>query len=336
MFNRKISWANIATILFGALCLLDWIFKIQITRDQDIVLNLAVAFVFMNSIHIIFPIWLMQRSDDYRQLLEINLAKRAIVKIGLAIVFVLFFLTTLIIYFYMDPSVAIGFNLFFVVWSSWHYLSQTRGLYSTIYISEKKQLSVKVELRFLKYMVLLIFLARATRLYNLTYPGEQFRILQLIGTSFYILATGLFIILISMIWLRANTFRNTQVWVVSRFLLWLGTAVTPLSAYAVTAVHGSEYFDLARRVENNSLRLTPSRAFSAGFLVILCSFIAIDTLYLTQSLTKMPTFHTVVMCSGFSLSMTHYLLDTYIYRTQNEKSRLIMSRFSETTELAKI
>lgn len=326
-------WTNIATVLFGLLCLGDWIFGFHLAGDTEVVLNLAVAFAFMNSLHVLFPFWMMQRSDDYRQLIELNLAKRSHVQQGVAVVFVVLFAITLSIYFLMSPAAPVAFNLFFVIWSTWHYLSQTRGLYSTTFLDGSKPKSYRRELFLLKALVFLLFSARAVRLYNLTYPGDFFAYLASLSTVLYVLSALTFCLLLAFVWLNFREKNKVQTWILARFLFWLGTAVTPASAYAVTAVHGSEYFDLTRRVERKSKKLTLSRRFLQGFVAVLIGYILLDTLLLGRYLSGWPTLQTSVICLGFSMTMTHYLLDTYIYRTKNEKCRLIMSRFSEGAEL---
>lgn len=330
--TKKISlypWTNVATVLFGALCLGDWIFSFNLAGEKDVVLNLAVAFVFMNSLHVLFPFWMMQRSGDFRQLLELNVGQRGRVQSGLAVIFLFLFSAVLTIHFLMGPWAAVAFNLFFVIWSTWHYLSQTRGLYTATFLNEGRPTDYGLELRLLKLMVIFLFLARALRLYNITYPGDFLISLLRLGTLAYVASALLLLALFVRLWTNLRTNRKTQGWILTRFLFWLGTAVTPASAYAVTAVHGSEYLDLTRRVERKSTQMTRSQNVKAVFLLALIGFLVLDTLYLSHSLSKWPAVQTAVMSFGFSLSMTHYVLDTYLYRTKNAEARTIMRRFAE-------
>lgn len=324
---RAISFADAGLVVFGILAIIDIVFGFNMSRNERLFLEFAVAFPFTTSVHVIFPLWMIERSEDFRRLTINNAGPIAALRVKLALIAAAFFALVFFLYYAGSDFAIKTFIWAQALWGTWHYLTQTRGLYYASTLDQPKE-AFQSDLKVLKYFVILLFITRGLRTANLTYDWKHEAFGKLVynaGLVGYAVCTVMFIYLMYNL-LRRKSGSKKQVWTLSRFVLWLLTFATPVSAFGTNAVHGGEYYDITRKVRTQSQRMRVNRAFSVGFMTCLTALGVCEVFKLTNVTEGYHLIGSALVALSMSLSMTHFLLDGWIYKMKTEESRIIMKR----------
>ncbi|AGH96762.1 hypothetical protein [Pseudobdellovibrio exovorus] len=323
--HRKISLPTMALFFFAVLGLCDIFFPFAMTPAQRLFLDFAALYGFASAVHVIFPIWLMERSGDFRELVETNVGPIQTVRFKLLLIFLAFCGSIFAVCYYGSPFWVKTVLLAQAIWGVWHYLTQTRGLYHATVLRQPRSV-YQHTLNVLKVFVLVIFGCRMLRMGVLAYELQNEKVLYYIGISLYWVAA----LLLGYILIRTALIRTSegrQFWVLSRFFMWLMTAFTPISAYGVNAIHGAEYYELTRKIEDRSLQKRTNHIFAVGFLSFLFLFGLLGIFEITRFFEEYRLLSAAILAFSLSVSNTHFVLDGWIYKMKNEQSRVLMKRF---------
>lgn len=321
---NDVQFAPLALIFFGALGLLDVIFKFNLTPSQRYFLDFSALYGFTTAVHVIFPIWLMERSGDFRELIESNVGPIEPLRRKLLLIFLAFFGFIFGVSYYGSLLLVKTVLLAQALWGVWHYLTQTRGLYQATLLGQSRGLYSHT-LTALKILVLVIFACRTLRMSNTSYGLQSWYSLYHASLVLYVLAGALLIYILVRTY-QIRTSEKKQFWVLSRFFMWLMTALTPISAYGVHALHGAEYYDLSRKVETQSQKKRTNKVFAISFAVFILLFGALGIFEITRFFEKYRMLSAIILGFSLSVSMTHFILDGWIYKMKNDQSRAIMQR----------
>lgn len=320
----KISLPTMALFFFGALGLWDIFFPFAMTPAQRLFLDFSALYGFASAVHVIFPIWLMERSGDFRELVESNVGPIHVVRWKLFFIFLAFCGSIFAVCYYAPPFWVKTVLLAQALWGVWHYLTQTRGLYHATVLGQSRSL-YQHTLQVLKIFVLVIFACRVLRMGTLAYELQNERLLYYLGiTLYWVAALLLGYILIRTFLIRTSEGR--QFWVLSRFFMWFMTAFTSVSAYGVNAIHGAEYYELTRKVEKQSLQKRTNRIFAICFLSFLFMFGLLGIFEITRFFEEYRFVSAAILAFSLSVSNTHFVLDGWIYKMKNDQSRTILQR----------
>jgi hypothetical protein len=311
------EFANFAVSFFYVFLFAAFFFQPEHLLGFNPGLTLLTNLIFFNLIHVLFQYWLLETSHQYKEMVSRNIevvSLPAKMILGSSVlVFVLYALKS-------NAAMAVWLKIFVVGWASQHSFGQTYGLYCAKRLngapakSDFKDISsLKVFVGFAVFTQL--FLAIEGSFNFISSSVEKY-----IYTGFMIL---IFIWVGSVaVFVMKQPGKPDKIgWMFLRFLLVGFACLNPLALAAVFAVHGAEYFDVARKVRARSELRSGSFKFWVLFSSVVLSLVVLEFyVYFFKPPAGSPV-ALAISSFGLSLTLVHYLYDSFAYKMKHAESR---------------
>lgn len=318
------EYANFAAVIFFTLGILTILGSGGLIFSSAESLGFLAHFAFLHGFHVLFQYWMIATNSNYKFAVETTTGRSNLIQsmvVATAVIALLLILGKVLKISFALAEVA------FRGWAMMHTMGQTYGIYCAKAASENGSNHIKrYDIKLVKFFVLFTVIFHMTiatlQAYQLPYNLSK-EVYITITTIKFLLLSGVFVFLVHKKLLSFSIF-----WVLVRLSLGACTLFLPKAALGLAAIHGAEYFDIARKVEKSSgeIKNKRSRRFEVGFVIGMLFLVFVN--YNFVFMTKLNQMILIGISSlDLSITLVHYLFDTFAYKLKNLQVRNILIDF---------